>query len=626
MVDPILNSDVFYPVSPVARWTLDDTFSNIATDNIGQNDGILRNSPTFVPGVVNGAINFDGVDDFVEIADDSALNVGDGNFAISGWIKTDDTSGFDVIFHKWMRHSPFLGYALFSNKGSLALLLGNNAGYTAYLSSTLIADNKWHHFVVTVDRDVQQGIKFYADGQEKSSFSTSISRQGSLSNSLPLTIGGRSDNSGHGYFNGYMDEVAFFNTSLTSQNVRDIYQQFVNNPPTINPQAFSVNENSPEGTVIDEVNAIDPDGDAISLTITDNVDPDNDGNVAFRIEENQLLVNDSDDLNFEANISHAITVEASDGTLTDSAIATIDVIDVNEPPSIDAQAFTIAENSGVGTVVGTLEAIDPDGDSLSFSITHTIDGDDDGNATFRIEGNQLVVNDSDDLDFETMASLPITVAISDGTLTDETGVIVTLSDVDEIPEYIPFTIDFDTDALGNSLAAGTTVDTEYQEIDITVSTPGHKYGAMIFDTANVTGGDHDLADPGTGNEPLNKVLILSEDGNSDNPDDNAKGGLFRFEFDELVGVNGVGLFDIDAHESVEIRTFDELGDLSAVYTFNGAGDNALQIAEINSELITAMEVELTGSGAISWLEGDRSSANIHSTTSDVFQNSVSSEL
>lgn len=610
MIDPILNSDVFYPVNLVARWTFDDTFSNIATDSIGNNDGILRNSPTFVPGVVNEAINFDGVDDFVEVADDSALNVGDGDFAISTWIKTADTSGFDVILHKWMRHSPFLGYALFSNKGSLALLLGNNAGYTAYLSSTFMADNQWHHFVVTVDRDAERGIKFYADGQEKSSFTFSHYRQGSLNNSLPLTIGGRSDSSSHGYFNGYMDEVAFFNANLTSQNVDDIYQQFVNNPPTISPQVFSVNENSTEGTVIDRVDAIDPDGDAISLTITNNVDPDNDGNVAFRIDGNQLLVNDSDDLNFEATISHAITIEASDGTLTDSAIATIDVIDVNEPPSIDDQTFTIVENSVVGTVVGTLEALDPEGDSLSFSITHTIDGDSDGNATFRIEGNQLVVNDSDDLDFETTVSLPIIVAVSDGTLTDDTTVTVSLIDVDEIPEYIPFSIDFDTDASGNPLAAGTIIDTEYQDMGITVSTPEHHYGAMIFDTANVTGGDNDLADPKIGNEPLNKVLILSEDGKSDNPDDNAKGGMFRFEFDELVGVSGVGLFDIDANETVEIRTFDDFGDLSEVYTFNGVGNNALQRAEINSGLITAMEVGLTGSGAISWVEGDRSSANM----------------
>ncbi|NEP76440.1 cadherin repeat domain-containing protein [Okeania sp. SIO2G5] len=311
--------------------------------------------------------------------------------------------------------------------------------------------------------------------------------------------------------------------------------------------------------------------------------------------------------------------------MTDSAIATIDVIDVNESPSIDDQTFTIAENSVEGTVVGLLEAIDPDGDSLSFSITNTMDGDNDGNATFRIEGTQLVVNDSDDLDFETAASLPITVAVSDGTLTDETGVTVTLSDVDEIPEYIPFTLNFDTDAIGNLLAAGTTIDTEYQDMGITVSTPGHSYGAMIFDTANVTGGDYDLADPNIGNEPLNKVLILSEDGNSDNPDDNAKGGIFRFDFDELVGIHGVGLFDIDANETVEIRTFDDLGGVSEIYTFSGAGNNALQTANMNSGLITAMEVEFTGSGAISWVEGDRSSANMSTMVSSVPQNIVLSE-
>ena len=43
---------------------------------------------------------------------------------------------------------------------------------------------------------------------------------------------------------------------------------------------------------------------------------------------------------------------------------------------------------------------------------------------------------------------------------------------------------------------------------------------MIFDTANPTGGDSDLA-----SDTLGNVLILSEDGDSTNPDDNDTGGI-----------------------------------------------------------------------------------------------------
>ena len=52
-------------------------------------------------------------------------------------------------------------------------------------------------------------------------------------------------------------------------------------------------------------------------------------------------------------------------------------------------------------MVGTLAATDPEGDPLSYSIAAGTDPDGDGTAAFRIEGDQLLVNDSGDLDYET---------------------------------------------------------------------------------------------------------------------------------------------------------------------------------------------------------------------------------
>ncbi|MEM9218546.1 MAG: XDD3 family exosortase-dependent surface protein [Cyanobacteria bacterium P01_F01_bin.150] len=179
---------------------------------------------------------------------------------------------------------------------------------------------------------------------------------------------------------------------------------------------------------------------------------------------------------------------------------------------------------------------------------------------------------------------------------------------------LAFKVDFDTDAQDNRLVAGTMIDDEYQDIGITVSTPGHDHGAMLFDTANPTGGDHDLADPGTANAPLGHVLVLSEDGNSANPDDNAKGGIFRFDFDALTGINGVHMLDIDAQESIEIRTFDASNMVLNTYTFQGSGNNTFQTAELNSGWIAAIEIELTGSGAIAGLEGDRFYKNTATAT------------
>ncbi|NET47894.1 MAG: hypothetical protein F6K09_04040 [Merismopedia sp. SIO2A8] len=175
----------------------------------------------------------------------------------------------------------------------------------------------------------------------------------------------------------------------------------------------------------------------------------------------------------------------------------------------------------------------------------------------------------------------------------------------------PFDVDFDTDADGNALASGDTIDIEYKSMGITVSTPNHEYGAMIFDTANITGQDHDLRDPNlkSGKDLLGNGLILSEDGNASDADDNADGGTFRFEFDGLVGISGVNMLDIDKGETVTIRTYDAEDILLDTQVFDGVGNNKVQTIELDTGLIRGMEVELSASGAITGLEGDRFYSN-----------------
>jgi hypothetical protein len=104
----------------------------------------------------------------------------------------------------------------------------------------------------------------------------------------------------------------------------------------------------------------------------------------------------------------------------------------NLAPSIADQYFNIEEKSAAGTIVGTLSASDPEGDSLSYSILKNIDFDDDGIAAFSLEGDQLLVNDPDDLDADTTSTLGIIVEASDGSLSDSASVIVTLNRMDSV--------------------------------------------------------------------------------------------------------------------------------------------------------------------------------------------------
>ena len=204
-----------------AWWKLDGTLGNTLADSAGTNDGIKINGPTSVKGVVDNALDFDGVNDYVTVSDNSALDFGTEDFSISTWVKTTDKRGIDVILDKRIETSgPVQGYVLYNYNGKLGFQLADGSGWTNYISNTSVADGQWHQVTLTVDRDNSSGGKWYVDGKLVDSFNPT-GRTGSLDNSAPLTLGRRSDRPGWpGYFNGSLDEVMLFDQSLCASQVK----------------------------------------------------------------------------------------------------------------------------------------------------------------------------------------------------------------------------------------------------------------------------------------------------------------------------------------------------------------------------------------------------------------------
>ncbi len=144
------------------------------------------------------------------------------------------------------------------------------------------------------------------------------------------------------------------------------------------------------------------------------------------------------------------------------------------------------------------------------------------------------------------------------------------------------------------LPAGTVVAEQFN--GITISTPDHQFGAMLFDSEKPTGGDWDLRTRDQGN-----VLIISEDGDSTDPDDNAAGGTLRFDFDTPTDLESIGLLDIDAPGS-RIALFSGDGSLIRSVDVVAAGDNRQQSVDLNAEDVSRLEVFFPSSGAVTGLE------------------------
>lgn len=153
----------------------------------------------------------------------------------------------------------------------------------------------------------------------------------------------------------------------------------------------------------------------------------------------------------------------------------------------------------------------------------------------------------------------------------------------------------------NNLATGTIVDNEFVTDGVTISASGGSNQAMIFDTSNPTGGDSDLA---TNN--LGKVLIISEDGDSNDPDDNGSGGTFTFDFDGAVTVNSLTF--LDNEEGSIVKFYDTDGNLMETVNVPGGSNNGQQNVSFDVEHVGSMEVTLCGSAAIDNLSFDASQA------------------
>ncbi|WP_437735262.1 protein kinase domain-containing protein [Sorangium sp. So ce1335] len=215
--------------APVALYPLDDLAGARAEDLAGGNDALLVHGPAPVAGRIGGALRFDGVDDHVEAPHAASLDVGQGDLTITAWLQTTSAEGIQVIVDKRDEGPRGVhGYCVFLSRGRLSVQLADrdaspkctmvaSTACTNYLSGAFVADGRWHHIAVTVDRRAVDGGTFYVDGAVAGRFDPTA-RPLSLDSRAPLRIGSRSS-SESGFFRGVLDEVALYRRALSPEEV-----------------------------------------------------------------------------------------------------------------------------------------------------------------------------------------------------------------------------------------------------------------------------------------------------------------------------------------------------------------------------------------------------------------------
>ncbi len=223
--------------SPVGWWRMGDndgaTGTTITDQGSGANNGTLTNGPTFSTDIPvytfnRYSVDFDGVDDYLAVADAAELSFGDAStdspFSISAWVKSDNWNKFRIATKG---NSSSDAEFIFGGDGAskLALYLFD-AAHSVNIGrsyNTILNTGQWYHVGVTYDGSgVNTGIELYVDGVKL----TSVTNQGSGSyTAMHNTTGELSIGRSYipDYGSGLIDEVAIFSSELSEADMTAIY-------------------------------------------------------------------------------------------------------------------------------------------------------------------------------------------------------------------------------------------------------------------------------------------------------------------------------------------------------------------------------------------------------------------
>ncbi|MBR9677354.1 PGF-pre-PGF domain-containing protein [Candidatus Woesearchaeota archaeon] len=205
-----------------AHWAFDESSGSTASDSSGNsNDGTVYGA-LWASGTINNALNFDGLNDYVEVG---ALDITGSALTISAWFKSDNLASCGSsdcrIISKSISTAEADHYWMISTIASSGVKLRfrlKTSGTTSTLIATSgnLVNNQWYHGVAVYDGNF---MKLYLDGVEVGS----IAKTGVIdtNNLVNANIGRNPD--GSVPFDGLIDDVRVYNRVLTTTEINALF-------------------------------------------------------------------------------------------------------------------------------------------------------------------------------------------------------------------------------------------------------------------------------------------------------------------------------------------------------------------------------------------------------------------
>ncbi len=201
-------------VQPVAHWKLDETKGTTARDSIGNRDGTLHGNPAWQPagGAAGGALQFDGVDDYVSTP--FILDPSKGSFSVFAWVKSSARgqviiSQNDGTGTRWLWTDPSYGRLI-------TWLM--HPPFDPLMSGSTITDGQWHHVGLVYDFE---GLRryLYVDGAEAAKDTDAV---GGVGSNGGLYFGADKTLEAGSLFSGLIDDVRIYDEVLSAEEVAEL--------------------------------------------------------------------------------------------------------------------------------------------------------------------------------------------------------------------------------------------------------------------------------------------------------------------------------------------------------------------------------------------------------------------
>lgn len=422
-------------------YKLNESFSPYL-DFSGGNHAEAIGSPTASSGRFNGAQQFDGVDDGLNLADNGTYTFNkNASFSFEFWVKTPASPAKNMVcmgrqgtifdgdtskLHLWVGVLKSTGQVAFYARDAH----GNEPEPDGMISGGAVADDYWHYVVAVRDAASRKNY-IYVDGAE-----VAVSESYSYGNSFgtfdgdPFNVGYllRENKTPAYFFNGSMDEVAIYTKALSSSEVANNYLMSLaeewhcepgNYAPIFTSDPITAALEAEEYVYNIEANDIDPDD---NLTITGTTVPDwltytdlGDGNALLTGTPSNAHIGD-----------HTVVLTVTDEKTPITQEYTLSVVNQNDPPLITSSpVLTVDEDA---TYSYTVVAEDQDvGDVLNYSAT-TIPSW----LTFDSETHILSgIPKNDDV-----GDHDVVIQVADALLYDEQAFTIAVANVNDVPVIV----------------------------------------------------------------------------------------------------------------------------------------------------------------------------------------------